>query len=102
MKTHPPADKTVMGARPDGVPRRQVLRQWGYRLNTGTEGWGTLDLAYSGGNSARRGDVELRAQQAVERGAALGVRLTYQMLYRDHLTTTWSRMGAVHVIEGPR
>lgn len=89
-----------MGGKPDGVPRRRVLRQWGYRLSTGAEGWGMLDLAYNGGNSGSRAGVEHNAQEAVETLAALGVAATYQMLYRDHLTTTWSRMGKVQRVEG--
>lgn len=74
------------------APKRQVLHQWGYRINeTGVEWWGYFDQQYNGANSTRRRDVILKAKDDIARAAAVGVIVTATLIRRDHLTTVWER-----------
>lgn len=86
-------------------PTRATIRQFGFRINeTGVEMWFTADLQYGGpkggGNGSTERQVRDYAEAAIKRAATLGVDLTYTLLWRDHLTTTWSRWLGVKSEEG--
>jgi hypothetical protein len=80
-------------------PTRTWVRQWGVRYSTGREVWYRVDLTYGnrmgGGNGASRDEVVKAVEERVASARSVGVELTYKVLYRDHLTTTWSRWTSV-------
>lgn len=82
-----------MSATRAAAPTRQILEQWGFRINeTGAEFWGLLDTQYRGANSTSRAEIEQRAQKVIEDAERLGFTATCTLLRRRHLTTTWSRL----------
>ena len=73
-------------------PTRKVLYQYGFRINeTGVERWGHFDKTYDGANSTTRARMIESAEEAVSLAANVGVTVTYTILRRGYLTTTWSR-----------